>query len=456
MQLDQQNFDVLSEKIRIWVSDFQQQLPERTVALVGDPKLLAQDINLHSAGTELALRAFVEKIAPGLSATAGAKYFGFVTGGATPAALLADWLVAATDQNVAQGGDSISSEVELQALNWLLQLFQLPSNFEGVLTTGATASNILGLLCGRQYAGAQQGLDIARDGFGGAQITVFSATPHASTQKAMAIAGLGREQITQVACLADSEAMDVSALAQRLAACDSPGKIVIASAGTVTGTDFDDLVAISALCQQHHAWLHVDAAFGLFSRLIAEKLSLTHGIELADSITADGHKWLNVPYDCGIFYTRHIEYLQQVCSVAAPYLDVGSGAPAFLDRGIENSRRFRALPVWMTLYAYGVEGYQEMIANNCAQALQLANWVAASDQYELLSPCNLNVVVFRPRHCSDTEVKQRLGAINDSGKAFMTPGVWQGKAGIRAAISNWKTTAEDIDQVCQLLHRLGA
>lgn len=451
MQSDHSNFNVLSEKIRAWVSSFQQQLPARAVALVDDPQLAEQDLNQQGPGTEAAFQAFIEQIAPGLSATTGAKYFGFVTGGATPAAMLADWLVAATDQNVAQGGDSISTEVELQALNWLLQLFQLPPSFEGVLTTGATASNILGLLCGRQYAGAQQGLDIARDGFSGAQISVFSATPHASTQKAMAIAGLGREQITRVECLPDSEAMDVDALAQLLAACASPGKIVVASAGTVTGTDFDDLVAIAKLCQQHNAWLHVDAAFGLFSRLLPEKLALTQGIELADSITADGHKWLNVPYDCGIFYSRHIAYLQQVCSVAAPYLDIGSNAPAFLDRGIENSRRFRALPVWMTLYAYGVEGYRQMIANNCAQALQLANWIAASDQYELLSPCNLNVVIFRPRLCSEAEVKQCLRQINDSAKVFMTPGVWQGSNGIRAAISNWKTTAEDIEQVCQLL-----
>lgn len=400
MQSDHSNFNVLSEKIRAWVSSFQQQLPARAVALVNDPQLAEQDLNQQGPGTEAAFQAFIEQIAPGLSATTGAKYFGFVT--------------------------------------------------------GATASNILGLLCGRQYAGAQQGLDIARDGFGGAQIAVFSATPHASTQKAMAIAGLGREQITRVECLPDSEAMDVDALAQLLAACASPGKIVVASAGTVTGTDFDDLVAIAKLCQQHNAWLHVDAAFGLFSRLLPEKLALTQGIELADSITADGHKWLNVPYDCGIFYTRHMAYLQQVCSVAAPYLDIGSNAPAFLDRGIENSRRFRALPVWMTLYAYGVEGYRQMIANNCAQALQLANWIAASDQYELLSPCNLNVVIFRPRLCSESEVKQCLRQINDSAQVFMTPGVWQGSGGIRAAISNWKTTAEDIEQVCQLLLEIRA
>jgi len=454
MQTDQQNFDQLSNQVSQWIAQFQQQLPQRPAALVTDPQLPAASIEPEGHGTQAALTAFMERIAPHLSATAGPRYFGFVTGGCTPAALLADWIVAGTDQNVAQGGDSISSEVESQALAWLRELFQLPDNFEGILTTGATASNILGLLCARQFAGAAQGIDIARDGFSHADISVFSATPHASSQKAMAIAGLSRNQIQAVDCLPNSEAMDVTSLETLLAANHSPGKIVIASTGTVTGTDFDDLVAIGALCKAHNAWLHVDAAFGIFSRLLPEKRALSAGLELADSITCDGHKWLNVPYDCGIFYTRHLNYLQQVCSVAAPYLDIGSAAPSFMDRGIENSRRFRALPVWMTLQAYGIEGYRKMIIDNCKHALQLADWIDASEHYELLSPCNLNVVVFRPKNCADAEVKQRLGQINASGETFMTPGFWGGKSAIRAAISNWKTTAADIEQTCQLLKRL--
>ncbi|NQZ33127.1 MAG: aspartate aminotransferase family protein [Oceanospirillaceae bacterium] len=454
MQTDQQNFAQLSAQVSQWITQFQQQLPQRRAALVDDPQLPAHSIEPTTTGTQAAFAAFKQRIAPHLSATAGPRYFGFVTGGCTPAALLADWIVAGTDQNVAQGGDSISSEVESQALAWLRELFHLPNSFEGTLTTGATASNILGLLCARQFGGAQQGIDIARDGFSNADISVFSATPHASSQKAMAIAGLGRNQIQAVGCLADSEAMDVASLAKLLAANTSPGKIVIASTGTVTGTDFDDLVAIAALCKQHNAWLHVDAAFGIFSRLLPEKRDLSAGIELADSITCDGHKWLNVPYDCGIFYTRHLEYLQQVCSVAAPYLDIGSAAPSFMDRGIENSRRFRALPVWMTLQAYGIEGYREMIAANCQHALQLAQWIEASDHYELLTPCNLNVVVFRPKNSSDAEVKLCLTQINASGETFMTPGFWGGNSAIRAAISNWKTTAADIEQTCRLLEGL--
>jgi glutamate/tyrosine decarboxylase-like PLP-dependent enzyme len=242
----------------------------------------------------------------------------------------------------------------------------------------------------------------------------------------------------------------VTALALALALNRAPGKIVIASAGTVTGTDFDDLSAVSALCRQHQAWFHVDGAFGLFARLSPSRHDWTLGVELADSITCDGHKWLNVPYDCGLFFTRHPQILQQSCSVAAPYLDIGPGLPAFMDRGIENSRRFRALPLWMSLLAYGRQGYAQLVEDNCSQALALAQWIAQSADYELLAPCRLNVVVFRPR-APGQEVKSCLQRINQSGQVFMTPGQWQGREAIRAAFSNWRTTQDDVRQVCALL-----
>jgi glutamate/tyrosine decarboxylase-like PLP-dependent enzyme len=440
----------LAEHVCRWCIDFQQTLPQRPVACLDAPSVLPGDLSETGTGTAQALTEFERSVAPFLSASAGPRYLGFVTGGTTPAAMLGDWLVAACDQNVSSPGDSISSAVELQVLAWLGQLLDLPDSFSGILTSGATASNVLGVLCGRQFAGQQQGLDIARDGLASARIEVFSATPHASAQKALSFAGLGRNQFTQVACLANSEAMDVNALAVALRQSSAAGKIVLASAGTVTGNDFDDLTAIAVLCRAHQAWLHVDGAFGLFARLSASRKAWTEGVELADSITCDGHKWLNVPYDCGIFFTRHADILQQTCSVAAPYLDVESSLPSFMDRGIENSRRFRALPLWISLQAYGRKGFAELIENNCRQASLLADWISESPDYELLHPCRLNVVIFRPT-AFDVPVKQRLHQINQSGKVLMTPGAWQGKSAIRAAFSNWSTTSEDVESVCAVL-----
>jgi glutamate/tyrosine decarboxylase-like PLP-dependent enzyme len=440
----------LATQIAHWCVEFQRALPVRPVANLNEAQIPACDLPEEGHGAAAALAAFEQEIAPYLSASAGPRYLGFVTGGATPAGMLADWLVSAIDQNVSGRGDSIASTVESQVLSWLCELFELPDSFAGVLTTGATAANILGMVCGRQFAGLQQGRDIAKDGIGNASLEIFAATPHASTLKALSIAGLGRDSVTWVPCRPDSEAMDVAGLAELLARSTAKGKIVIASAGTVTGNDYDDLPAIAKLCREHSAWLHVDGAFGLFARLSPSRRAWLDGIELADSITCDAHKWLNVPYDCGMFFTRHPDLLQQVCSVAAPYLDVGSALPSFMERGIENSRRFRALPLWMSLQAYGRHGIAELVENNCRQASALAEWIAQSDGYELLTPCKLNVVVFRPKG-DDAAVKATLRAINQSGKVFMTPGAWQGKTAIRAAFSNWRTTLADVELACQVL-----
>jgi glutamate/tyrosine decarboxylase-like PLP-dependent enzyme len=448
---DLDQLEALTAEVAAWGAAWQRNADRSAVARP-DAQFAAAPLPQHAEGAAAAFAAFRRDIAPGLSASVGPRYLGFVTGGVTPAALLGDWLASAVDQNLASPGDSLAPLVERQALGWLGELFDLPSAFEGVLTTGATAANLLGLLCARQHGGLRQGMDIARDGWGGARIEVFAATPHASSVKALALAGFGREAYRRVACLPDSEAMDVAALGGMLDDSTAPGKVVIASAGTVTGTDFDDLGAIAALCKRHGAWLHVDGAFGLFSRLTPARRSWTDGLEYADSITSDGHKWLNVPYDCGFFFTRHAALLQQTCSVSAPYLDLGVGLPAMMDRGIENSRRFRALSVWFCLRAYGRAGVAAWVEANCRQAAALAAWLDDAPGYTLLKPPRLNVVVFRPAAHVDARVL--MTRINQSGEAFVTPGVWQGTPALRAAFSNWRSGDGDVRQVCALLARL--
>ncbi len=446
--LTDQAFFALQPELTAWSQQWLQQLDQRPVARPDEPMPPLRDLPGHGLGLEAVWQSFCRDLAPGFNASPGPRYLGFVTGGVTPAALAGDWLTAVIDQNVASAGNSIATGVELQVLDWLRQLLELPGGLIGSLTTGATAANLLGMVCARQYAGWRQGRDIARDGIGSAAIKVFSGTPHASSLKVVGLVGLGREQIAAVPCLPGSEAMDVAALAAMLEASPEPGKIVIASAGTVTGTDFDDLNAIAALCRQHQAWLHVDGAFGLFSRLDPQRRDWSAGIEFADSITCDGHKWLNVPYDCGIFFTRHADLLQQCCSVSAPYLETHDLLPALMDRGIEQSRRFRALPLWFSLLAYGREGMRRIVEDNCRQAAALAEWLEASPDYALLKAPRLNVVVFRPRQEASADVLARLNA---AGEVFMTPGQWQGQQGIRAAFSNWRTGDGDVERVCRAL-----
>jgi glutamate/tyrosine decarboxylase-like PLP-dependent enzyme len=403
--------------------------------------------------SELAL-CIDEQILPHLSASNGGRYWGFVTGGANPVATYADWLVTTYNQNVSKGGDSIATAVELQTLSWLCQLFDLPESFKGIVTTGATAANLLASFTARQFAGQQQGIDVAKQGMGLLDVSIFSATPHASMVKSLGMAGFGQNSWHKVACLPNSEAMDVKALAAALQASTAKSIIVIASAATVTGTDYDDLTAIAKLCQQHNAWLHIDAAFGIFERLLKGSQGKTKGIELADSITLDCHKWLNVPYDAGVFLTRHQDLLQQSCEVDAPYLVSDASEIAFMSLGIENSRRFRAFPIWATLKAFGKNGIKSNIQANVDHAAHFAAWVSNSSHFELIRPCELNVVLFKPHAQLGLGCQECMVKLNETGEVLFTPGIWNGEAIIRAAFSNWATTHGDIERVIHVMNTL--
>jgi len=396
------------------------------------------------------LQHLTKNVIPHLSASRGPRYWGFVTGGATPISTFADWLVSTFDQNLAKGGDSIASDIEQQTLTWLCELFDLPTSFKGSLTTGATAANFLAAITARQFIGKQQNIDVAKDGLYQLEIEVFTTTPHASMIKSLGMAGLGQKQVTYITALPQSEKIDCAALEQALKQSNRKGKLVIASAATVTATDFDDLTEISNLCKKYNAWLHIDAAFGIFERLLNGKNGQTKGIELADSITLDCHKWLNVPYESGVFLTRHQQQLFDVCDVPAPYLASSSNEPDFMSLGIENSRRFRALPIWLTIFCYGKAGIRNWVSSNITSAQLLADYIDKSPHYELVHPCQLNVVLFKPNtkglltEQANQLTAKYLNAINSDGRIFLSPGMWNGESIIRAAISNWQTDNDDI------------
>jgi len=449
-QMNQTILDALSRQF----SAFHQTLEQRDVA---SKQIEPLAVNFPEQGMSFnQLDQFIESnVQANLSASNGGRYWGFVTGGANPVATYADWLVTTFNQNVSKGGDSIASAIELQTLSWLCKLFELPQTFKGIFTTGATAANLLAAFTARQYAGQQQGIDVAKSGMKHLDVSIFSATPHASMVKSLGLAGFGQDNWQAIDCNHDEESMDIAALEEALLKCTSNSKIVIASAATVTGTDYDDIIAISALCKKHDAWLHVDAAFGIFERLISGAEGKTKGIEHADSITLDCHKWLNVPYDCGVFLTKHLSLLQASCEVTAPYLAGSSSDIPFMSLGIENSRRFRAFPVWATLMAYGRNGVRENITANIHQAGTLAKWLDQSDKFVLVKPCELNVVLFKPNSTRlDLSSDECIAKLNASGQVFLTPGSWQGQPIIRAALSNWSTSDEDVQKVIATLKSL--
>ena len=431
--------------------EFLRSLPERPVA--------ARDLTVpawlplpeQGEGALAALASFRQRYEANLSGSPGPRYLGFVTGGTTPAALAGDWLATAYDQNLSNQGDSIATAVENEALHFLRQLFGMPEAFTGVFVSGATLANVVGLATGRQWAAAKQGIDVAEEGLAGLpRLPLLGGSPHASIEKAAAILGLGRKSIERMPRLPGRQAVDVKAVEARLCELKGQPVILLGSAGEVNTADFDDLAALADLAENYGAYLHVDGAFGLFAAALPEKANLLKGLESADSVATDGHKWLNVPYDSGIVFTRHPDHQRATFRAIAAYLGVG---PDLLHLTPENSRRFRALPAWLTLQAYGRAGYREMIARNCRLASELGQWLQNESGFDLLAPVNLNIVCFALADRSPETRDQFLKRVAASGATFLTPTFFEGRPGMRAAFSNWSTQDEDLARIREALRR---
>lgn len=409
-------------------------------------------------GAEAALTLFESRYASGMAASSGARYWGFVTGGTTPAALMGDWLVGTYDTNAADRHNSAAPLVELEAIALLRDLFGLPTDQHGVFVSGATGANLVGLALGREWVNRGRGIDVAQDGlYGAPPVQVLSAEPHSSTYKAMSILGMGRRHMTLVRRLDGREAMDIGDLERRLIALNGEPVIVVASAGTVNTVDFDDIAALVALRERYPFWLHIDAAFGGFAACSPRYAERLTGWGQADSITVDAHKWLNVPYDSAMIFTRHLKLQSEIFQNRAAYLPAVSDKPDFFHLTPENSRRLRALPAWFTLMAYGREGYREIVERTCALAGELGRRVAESDGFELLQPVRMNVVCFSLRHDRTPErVGAFLAALRDDGRLFLTPGNFDGQPGFRAALVNWRTTPADLELAWDTLTAVAA
>lgn len=397
-------------------------------------------------------------------ASAGPRYWGFVTGGTTPAALMGDMLASVYDQNTqtVKGHGDVSGLVEFETIAMLLELFGLPDDFLGGFVTGATMSNFTCLGVARQWIGQQAGRDIAKDGVKNT-LPVLAAVPHSSAIKALAMLGLGSNNIRTVKTIDPSrESVDVAELEKAMQALNGEPFILIASGGTVNTVDFDDMQAIATLKEKYQFWWHIDAAFGGFAALSSAHAHLLSGWEQADSITIDGHKWLNVPYESAFFFVKEKHKYLEVETFQnsnAPYLGDPLENFSYLNFLPENSRRFKALPAWFTLKAYGREGYREIIERNIGLARQLGVFIDKSEFFELLAPVRLNTVCFTLRDETNADkIQSFLYALNDSGKVFMTPTFFNKRKGIRAALVNWRTTAGDValvqEEMMKVFHQV--
>ncbi|MFW6690163.1 pyridoxal phosphate-dependent decarboxylase family protein [Streptomyces sp. MAR4 CNX-425] len=414
----------------------------------------AEPLPEDGAGGAAALARFGERWERGLSGSAGPRYLGFVTGGATPAAVAGDWLVGTYDQNVVSDGDSAAADLERETIGWLRELFGLGPEHTGALVSGATMSNATGLAVAREWLGERLGVSVADAGAAAlGEVTVLSGAAHSSVTKALSLLGLGRGALRELPLLPGREAVDVDGLAAALAELDGRPAVVVANSGTVNTVDFDDLRAIAALRARYPFWLHVDAAFGAFAALSPAHAHLVAGLDEADSVCVDLHKWLNVPYDAAVQFTRRRDLQVRVFRNAAAYLAPPDGTdPDFVHLTPENSRRLRALPAWLTLAAYGRAGHREVVERNIALARRFGERVASGDALRLLAPVRLNVVCFT---LADAPTRERVAAVAEAaaagGEVVVTPTVYGGTPGLRAAFSNWRTGPEDVDRAAAAL-----
>ncbi len=457
----------LNDVLRLVTREAEAYLEAVDTALVQPPGAQPPDSGLPSEGVG-SLQAVTELIAASLDAatrSTGPRYFHYVTGGVTPAALAADWLASALDQHAYNWvGSPFASRLEQISLGWLKELFGLPAEWSAVLTTGGTASNFVGLAAARRWWGLKHEVDIDTEGFAGLPpVPVFaSGYLHASAVKALGMLGIGRRQ-PQILSRDAAGRLDLEALDAALEGLRGKPAILIATAGDVNTGDFDPLTEMADLAGGRGAWLHVDGAFGLFAATSPLTRHLVEGIDRADSVAVDGHKWLNVPYESGFAFVRDPIIHAGAFSATAAYLRTEpTGQPVFGNLSAEMSRRARALPVWATLRAYGRNGYRAMVERHLQLAQRVARQVDEAPDLERMADVPLNVVCFRfhPNGVAEEaldSLNRRLGeSILGDGRVVFGTTEYAGKVAFRPAIVNWRTKEEDVDLIVRVVRELGA
>jgi glutamate/tyrosine decarboxylase-like PLP-dependent enzyme len=443
------------------IAEYRKGLPDARVGPVAsrdDVRRALGDLPDEPASLDGVIDELVAAATPGLMASAGPRYFGFVIGGSLDAALAADVITSGWDQcafNEALSPAAIAFEDVAGA--WLKELLGLPATASVGFVTGAQGANTVGLAAARWKVLHDVGWDVGRDGLGGAPAIrlVVGAERHGTIDRAVRLLGLGESALEEVPTLAGG-AMDPQALGRLLGDRASGPTIVCAQAGNVNTGACDDLAAVTSAARTVGAWTHVDGAFGLWAAASPRTSHLVRGIELADSWACDGHKWLNVPYDSGYAFCAHEDAHATAMAYTAEYLtgqvvgrQLGGG-----DFVPESSRRARGFVTWAALRSLGRSGVAELVDRCCALARRFAVGLDAHVGIEVATDVVLNQVLVR---VGGTELTDRLErALQDDGTCWMGATTWRGERLLRIAVSNWSTTEADVDRVVETIARLRA
>jgi glutamate/tyrosine decarboxylase-like PLP-dependent enzyme len=411
---------------------------------------------LPSQGTDpwTVVKELARDVDPGLVASAGPRYFGFVIGGALPAALASDWMTAAWDQNAAvHAASPAAAAAEQVAGEWMLDLLGLPPDASIGLPTGAGLGNAVGLAAGRHAVLARAGWDVETRGLYGAPEVevVIGAEAHATLLTALQYLGLGRERVTRVATDAQGR-MDANELHAVIAGAKDRPLIVCAQAGNVNTGGFDPFGALADAVDAHpNAWLHVDGAFGLWAATVPRLRHLVAGVDRADSWSTDAHKWLNVGYDCGFVAVRDPEAHRASMSVAAAYLLPGGGNREPWEYVLDSSRRARGFSLYAALRSLGRDGVTELVDRCCRLAARIAERLAADERVTILNEVALNQVLVW--FGDDDLTRAVIARVQDDGTAWLGGTTWHGMAAMRISVSGWATTEADIDRTADAILR---
>lgn len=427
-------------------------LEERKVAPEAEAveALSRLDESLPEAGNDPleTLRLLDEAGSPASMGMAGRRFFGFVIGGSLPVTLAANWLAGAWDQNSAFYSITPAAAVlEMTSLKWMIELLGLPPGTGGAFVTGATVANFCALAAARHAVLARAGWDVEGEGlFGAPPITVVVGNEvHASAVKALGMLGLGRRRMIRVPVDGQGR-MRTDALPQ----VQGPA-IVLAQAGNVNTGAFDPFEEIIAWAHSAEAWVHVDGAFGLWARAVPSLSRLTVGLELADSWATDAHKYLNVPYDCGLAFVRDPEVLRAAMAISAEYLPPATSQRNPSDYTPELSRRARGVEVWAALRSLGRQGLIDLVEQTCRHARRFAERLSAAG-YEVLNEVVLNQVLVS--FGSPESTNRVIAEIQKDGTSWCGGTVWQGRSAMRISLSSWATRDEDVERSLQAMIRI--